>query len=288
MSAFEGHTDIGARPGHLQRPPRATKPRRRGGGGAAKGAVGVSRGRVAAALALLALAICAAAVLLNLGTHPARSVHRDAPLTSHGLLSLPSALRGPASQTLGSEDPAYRAAATPGGLRVNNSAQRLSAAFAASGVTVHSGKLALGLRLTAAGYGARPGTVAAATPTGVSNRVTYNRGWIQEWYANGPAGLEQGFTIPRAPRTAARNQLQLSALDLRRRPREPPRRRQGHPLQRRARVAHLRRPERERRGRASPAAAGCSCRAGSWFCTSTPATRPIPCGSTPSSSRDRR
>ena len=32
-----------------------------------------------------------------------------------------------------------------------------------------------------------------------ANRVTYAHPGLSEWYVNGPLGLEQGFTIPRAP-----------------------------------------------------------------------------------------
>ena len=35
----------------------------------------------------------------------------------------------------------------------------------------------------------------AVTPEGKSNRVVYPRLGLSEWYANGPLGLEQGFTI---------------------------------------------------------------------------------------------
>ena len=210
MSAFEGHTDIGARPGRLRRPPREAGLGNPSGASAPARPVLVVRRHALACVALLVLSICAAAVLLDVGAQPVRATHRHAPLTSHGLLSLPSSLQGPASQTLGAQDPAYRAVAIPGGLRVNNPAQPLSAAFTASSVTVHTGRLGLGLTLAAAGYGARPGAVRAATPTSRANRVTYDRGWIQEWYANGPVGLEQGFTVARPPVGAARGPLQLS------------------------------------------------------------------------------
>ncbi|HEY0515505.1 MAG TPA: FG-GAP repeat protein, partial [Solirubrobacteraceae bacterium] len=161
-------------------------------------------------LALLVLSVCAAAVLLHAPARPVPSIHRHAPLASRGLLSLPGALRGPASQTLGAQDPAYHAVTVPGGLRIVNPAQRLSARFEASGVRVHAGKLGLGLTLARAGYGSRLATVGAATPAARANRITYDRGWIEEWYTNGPVGLEQGFTIPRGPGGAARGPLQLA------------------------------------------------------------------------------
>ena len=48
-------------------------------------------------------------------------------------------------------------------------------------------------------HGAEATTV---DPTAYSNRATYARGAMSEWYANGPAGLEQGFTLLHAPAAA--------------------------------------------------------------------------------------
>jgi hypothetical protein len=206
MSAYEGSTSVGARPGRLRRPPGEAKSQ---AGDPHRGIV-LARRHAPALLALLVLLACAAAALLDLGTRPVAARRTHAPLAQHGLLSLPGALQGAASQTLGAQDPAYRVTPAPGGLRVNNQAQGLSAAFGSAGVTVSSGKLDLGLRLARAGYAGASQTVASVTPTGRSNRVTYERGSIQEWYANGPAGLEQGFTITRGPTHGARGPLELS------------------------------------------------------------------------------
>ena len=43
-----------------------------------------------------------------------------------------------------------------------------------------------------------------------ANRVTYAHAGLSEWYANGPLGLEQGFTIPRAPSGHPAGPLTLS------------------------------------------------------------------------------
>lgn len=209
MSAIEGHTSIATRPEHLRRPPREGRSPARHGSRARDRTFLLAHRRALVAVSVLVLMTCAAVALISLDSHPFRSTKGHAPLTSRGLLSLPSALQGPASQTIGAQDPAYRAVARAGGLRLDNPAQRLSAAFAASGVTVSSGHLGLGLTLTRAGYGASPGSVRVGTPEARANRVTYNHGWLAEWYVNGPVGLEQGFTIPHAPGAAGRGQLQL-------------------------------------------------------------------------------
>jgi hypothetical protein len=111
------------------------------------------------------------------------------------LTDLPAAARGPIATALAAEDPAFAVR----GLRAANPYQGFQERFSASGVTLRSG--AARLRLTLSGYGrvasmtrARP-----ATPRAVANRVSYARGGLREWYANGPLGLEQGFDVLRAP-----------------------------------------------------------------------------------------
>ena len=49
------------------------------------------------------------------------------------------------------------------------------------------------------GYGASLRAVGGVAPRAQANRVSYARAGLSEWYVNGPLGLEQGFTIPRAP-----------------------------------------------------------------------------------------
>ncbi len=43
----------------------------------------------------------------------------------------------------------------------------------------------------------RPGRWLATTPRAGGNRAEYTDGAVSEWYANGPYGLEQGFTVAR-------------------------------------------------------------------------------------------
>ena len=47
-------------------------------------------------------------------------------------------------------------------------------------------------------------------PSVKANRVTYARAGLSEWYLNGPLGLEQGFTIPKAPSGHPAGPLTLS------------------------------------------------------------------------------
>ena len=61
---------------------------------------------------------------------------------------------------------------------------------------------ALSVRLLDYGYGSRLHAPRAVAPTGSGNRVLYRHGSVNEWYVNGPVGLEQGFTIAHGPASA--------------------------------------------------------------------------------------
>lgn len=115
-------------------------------------------------------------------------------------------LQGGASGPLGG----YSAHLVAGGFRAANPAQGLSTFFGPSGVTVGAGALRVNVNLRAAGYGAVLLPAGHANPTARANRITYRRSRLSEWYANGPGGLEQGFTIARAPAAGAHGPLTLS------------------------------------------------------------------------------
>jgi hypothetical protein len=130
---------------------------------------------------------------------------------SHGsLLSLPLAAQAPVSEALGGDSPAYRVSADRAGFSAANPAQHLSASFARSGVSVSVGVTHVRLRLRAVGYGSTLTSVAVSTPRALGNRVVYSHPGISEWYANGPLGMEQGFTIAKAPAHRMAGPLTLS------------------------------------------------------------------------------
>ncbi len=151
----------------------------------------------ASAIGALAPLAAAAMVLITSGwSTAARPVAsgggRDASWTR-----LPTGARGQVSASLGSVQPAYWVRHSPGGLLARSPEQRLTASFAHGGVSVTSGASWFGLRLAAVGFGTSLHTIAAAVPRAHGSRVTYIRPGLTEWYANGPFGLEQGFTVAR-------------------------------------------------------------------------------------------
>ncbi len=129
---------------------------------------------------------------------------------SMGLSSLPLTAQGVVSGALGANGYAYRVDASNDGFQALNPAQHLRARYESSGVTIDSGKARLGLSLRAVGYGAALTALGRVAPRARANRVVFARRGLSEWYANGPLGLEQGFTLTRAPVGDAREPLTLS------------------------------------------------------------------------------
>ncbi len=128
------------------------------------------------------------------------------------LSSLPLAAQGTVSATLGRGDRAYATSRSGDGLEAHSPAQRLHMRFESSGVSIGSGETQLRLSMLAVGYGAVPRPLAAVRPAARANRVSYTRPRLTEWYQNGPLGLEQGFTLTRAPSGNPATPLTLSMV----------------------------------------------------------------------------
>lgn len=173
-------------------------------------------------------ALLAAALLtLPLGAALGKSLHVGRPsvpassdtrnnthgFAARGLLSLPLAARGPVSDAVGADSPAYRFVQARNDLiRATTPAQRLGSSFTSAGVSVRSGTTRVAFSLRGVGYGDASELTALAptTPTIRQGRVLYAHRGLTEWYANGPLGLEQGFTIARPPARHAAGPLMLS------------------------------------------------------------------------------
>lgn len=129
---------------------------------------------------------------------------------THGLSALPVAAQGVVSAALGADGPAFRAHASAHGFRASNPAQGMQASFGRDGVQIEAGSLRVGLRFAGIGYGDLLAAVHATAPTASRNRVSFRRDGYTEWYANGPLGLEQGFTIERRPHGTVSRPLKLA------------------------------------------------------------------------------
>jgi hypothetical protein len=163
------------------------------------------------AVALLALAVATAVHESFPGRSSIGAAHVRAHRLSHaGLLSLPVAAQGPVSAALGAEGQAYRVSRVGGRLTASSPVQHLSTSFTRSGVSVGSGSTEVGLSLLALGYGSTLASLARVAPSAHANRVLYRHPDLDEWYANGPLGIEQGFTVTHAPARSAVGPLTVS------------------------------------------------------------------------------
>jgi FG-GAP repeat len=156
---------------------------------------------------LLALAAALAPVLRS-GAGQAKS----APAQRHrGLAGVPATARAAVSAALGADQPAFAVSSAGSALHAVNASQGLSASFDRAGVHLASPGIDVSLSLRGIGTSGSMQAVAQANATAHANRVSYARGGaLTEWYANGPAGLEQGFTLTHAPAHATTAPLMLS------------------------------------------------------------------------------
>jgi hypothetical protein len=115
------------------------------------------------------------------------------------LSSLPMVAQGGISAALGEDMAEYHACAVGVGEYSASVQHELSADFTSGGVLLRRQNASLGMTLRGYGYGDALHAVQPVAPQASSNRVEYRRGAVTEWYVNGPIGLEQGFTIKKAP-----------------------------------------------------------------------------------------
>ena len=183
---------------------------------AASGGAGLGTRRVLPWYALLAVAALSLAIGSAVFETLARG-HSSAPagvrargFSQQGLLNLPLAAQGPVSAALAADTPAYRVSADRAGFRAASPAQNLTSTFTRAGVSVSAGATRLGLSLRGVGYGSTLSALDPVAPVARGSRVVYQRPGVTEWYTNGPLGLEQGFTIARAPAGHAVGPLTLA------------------------------------------------------------------------------
>jgi hypothetical protein len=183
-------------------------------------APGVSAGRSAsvrsvaqlrAAAWLVALLVLIAAGVLAASSSTTASVRRGTPSIDRSTsgtswAQVPLLAQLAISRALGADNHAYWATSTGPVLATKNISQQLSARYSASGVAVSSP--AGGVELSLLGISGVPAM--AVKPTAHANRITYARGAVGEWYANGPMGLEQGFRVAHPVGARGDNTLTLA------------------------------------------------------------------------------
>ncbi len=139
---------------------------------------------------------------------PVAARHQAAP--GKTLASMGTSLQAAYSAAVGRESYAYAVRRLAGALSAGNPAQGLRVSFGPSRVVVAAGASRVGMQLRGVGYGSSLKPLAGAVPSATGNRVAYSRPGLQEWYANGPLGIEQGFTVAHAPAAHASGPLTLA------------------------------------------------------------------------------
>lgn len=101
----------------------------------------------------------------------------------------------------------YRVRRLAGDLVAENSGYHMALAFGGGGVTIGRPGIEGGrstplpdagsirLRLLGVRRDGRSVPVRAVQPSAIGQQVTYRHPGLDEWYVNGPVGLEQGFTV---------------------------------------------------------------------------------------------
>ena len=86
-----------------------------------------------------------------------------------------------------------------------NPANGFTAQVQSGALQVSAGSDTWDMSLDGLGYGGAVQPVGTAQTSANGNRVDCNYGSIDEWYVNGPGGLEQGFTVAALPQAGARS-----------------------------------------------------------------------------------
>ena len=113
---------------------------------------------------------------------------------------LPIEGRYAVSASIGHDRAEYHGRMTGGAIEADNTGNKFTARFGQTGVEIGTGSSSFSLRPAAWGYGDELSWLLPGVPQAVENLVSYNRGTVQEWYVNGPLGLQQGFTVIEKPK----------------------------------------------------------------------------------------
>ncbi len=135
---------------------------------------------------------------------PGPSIRHAEAVATPGLASI--------SEQIGAHDRTYWGRTHGAAMIAQTSGGGLHSLFGRSGVQIRSGDVLVSAGLRGIGYGDALRAVPGAVPRLDANRVLYHHRDVLEWYANGPAGLEQGFTVTARPQGSGGQPLTLSVM----------------------------------------------------------------------------
>jgi hypothetical protein len=116
---------------------------------------------------------------------------------AHALSGVPVALAAVASGVIGGQAHGFGISRRFGVLVASGGG--VSSSFTRAGVRLRTAEGVARLSLLDVGYGARLASVSGVAPVAAGSSVSYEHGWVRQWYRSGPFGLEQGFTLTRRP-----------------------------------------------------------------------------------------
>ena len=125
------------------------------------------------------------------------------------LADLPVAAQHAISSAIGQDQSVYYAASGAAGVTLANPANGFTAQVQAGALHIATGSDTWDMSLAGLGYGGAVQPVGTAQTSVNGNRVDSNYATIDEWYINGPGGLEQGFTVAPLPQPDATGSLTL-------------------------------------------------------------------------------
>ena len=125
---------------------------------------------------------------------------------------LPTAAQHAISSAIGQDQSAYHATSGAAGVSLDNPANGFAAEVQSGTLRISAGLDTWNMSLAGLGYGGAVQPVGIAQTSANGNRVDCNYGTIDEWYVNGPGGLEQGFNV--APECATGSASALLTLEL--------------------------------------------------------------------------
>lgn len=165
---------------------------------------GVWRTRAPGVLAVAgAAAVLLTSGVMSRGTVPRAAVAHPAArpaghvLPAQRVLSMPSSAQLVISSAVGRGDPRFAAARSGPDYQLHGGG--VSARLGARHVQVSTNGVALSLTFIGVLRGERLSKSPVRSMSAHANRVAYERGPLREWYAAGPLGIEQGFTLARRP-----------------------------------------------------------------------------------------
>ena len=127
---------------------------------------------------------------------------------ARAMTAVPAALAAAASPAIGAHGRSFQVIRRSGVLVASGGG--VSSSFTRAGVSLGTAEGVARLSLLAAGYGGRLAAVREVTPVADGSSVSYRRGWLREWYRNGPFGLEQGYTLANRPAESQLGPLTLA------------------------------------------------------------------------------